>query len=338
MISKIWEKIKYFIFIDEFDEIYENATTKTIFVLYCCLGGFCFHENVRMKFRKAWIIFNTLSFLFVNVSCLFYLFNKPTNDYYAWLLPAPAMSGVLCRVAIYAWMYQGKDLLSKLIAFFNSTPEEEVTFALFCTARLKKRQVEIIAGVSCILFFFTMNNNLGHYVSYGNYLIYHYPTYFPFDKTITLSLAIRFVQCVTIIPEILFVAFPSLIIIITILIYNRFKLLGLFLRQTSYSVFLQMDEACNLEAAMDEKRTLRSLSRIHEVKIKRAFALDELIRKIVIVIERHQELHSLAKLYAEQMDYLCTIIHTQLLMVSVTLAFFISSVRLVLQKKKKNEK
>ncbi|XP_065207380.1 uncharacterized protein Or71a [Planococcus citri] len=322
IISKLLKTIKNLIFVDEFDEIYKSATTRTIFVLYCCCGGFCFHNNVRTRFRKVWIIFNILN------SCLFYLFHLPTNDYYAWLLPAPVMLGVLDKIFYYLWVFLSVDFLPKLIDFFDNSPTDgEGVSASLLTVHVKKPQAKLISGICCFIFLCTMTTSLGNYFCYENYFVHHYPTYFPFEKTIVLYIAIRSLQTITIIPElIIFLSAPTLIIMITINIYSRFELLGLFLRRASYSVFLQMDEASNMELAMDEKRIPSSLSRIQEVKIRKALALDELTSKIIIAIERHQKLINVSQC-VKQMEYvLFTPIHAQVFIQSIILAFFISSI------------
>lgn len=281
------------IFNDDFENVYDNEAAATIFQLYCSSGGFCFHEDVRPEFRKFWIYYNVINFILVNVSCLFYLFNVSTEDYLSWLLPLLVLAGLLGKVCVYYWIHSTKDLFTKLIGAIDENNTIKEKYALFCTTYSKKREIKIIKMLCCMLVICTLAYNLESYVKHEKYFINFYPMYFPFSTSFPIRTAIRFIQMATLIPEIiLFASFPMLIFTITIDIYNRFEVLSVFLRETSYSVRVKIDEITNLETAMAEERIPNTLAKIREINIRKEMALDEMIRKTIVVIERHQELYS----------------------------------------------
>ena len=300
--SKVFGKIKNYVFTDEFDKKYETSNTKLIFVLFCFSGGFCFNNDVRKNFRKSWIIFNVSSFLFVNASCLFYILNPPKTDFYALLLPAPVISGVLVQCGIYLWTYSNRNLFTKLFEFLDDKsseltkpvplPDARNKYATFCSVQSKKFDGEMIAALSCSIFLITLMWDVDKILGYDNYFVNIYPVYTPYAKPIGLRIIFRIMQSTTILPEMIATkAFPLMIFQTVVTVYNRFELLGLFLQDTSYSVYLRIDEVYNLETAMDEGRIRSSLSKIQEIQIRKALALDDFVSKMILVIKEHQKLY-----------------------------------------------
>ena len=290
--SALGKKLSTRIFVDEFDDVYKTRTGKILFVLYCMSGGFFFHEHVRDGFRKFWIAYNTFNCLLVNSFCLLFLFNAPRTDYYAFLCPLPAMSGILAKFGICWWTFLTKDLFAKCIDILYDNDWNE-KYVPFCTPYSSKSRIQIIVGLWFALFIGYMKCDYDSYIKYDNYVNKYYPIYFPYDENIPLLNAVRFLQIVTFLPEVLiFLSFPTYSYVMVAKTYTKFELLSLYLRETSYSVCRCIDEVYNMEAAIDQKRIPSSLTTIRELKIRKALALDELKRKIVLVIERHQKYYA----------------------------------------------
>ncbi|XP_065225220.1 odorant receptor 43a-like isoform X1 [Planococcus citri] len=173
---------------------------------------------------------------------------------------------------------------------------------------------------------FTMQN-LDNYANFDDYFITLYPMYIPCSKTFAVRAIFRMIQTITLLPEgISCVSLPIMLFIIIANMYDRFELLGLFLRHTSYSVFRSIDETYNLELAMDEGRIPSSLTKIDEMKIKKALALDKFLSNTTLVIKRHQRLYRIAKLYGEKMNFIVSIVYLLMNSMGVIFTFFVSSI------------
>ena len=312
-VSALREKLKYVIFNEGFDTEYRNATTKTVFILYCLCGGFYYHHNVRKGFRNFWIGFNVFSSLLINVACIHYWFNAPVNDFYDLLIPAPIMGGIHGKFCVYWWTFLKRDEFSKLFVFLNHDNDTLAAEMAKCTRRAgnsnhnmvdatadkdPKKSGNIRITIVTIRYIMIGTviiialHNYERYVKFDNYAMTHYPMYIPSDN-FTLRFIIRIIQCITIMPTaMIFISFCALIFIITAEINDRFEELRTFLRDASDSLAQCIDEVCQLELAMEEKRIPSSLSKIKELNTKKALALNQFVEKTIVVVKTHQKLYS----------------------------------------------
>ncbi|XP_065225221.1 odorant receptor 43a-like isoform X2 [Planococcus citri] len=77
---------------------------------------------------------------------------------------------------------------------------------------------------------------------------------------------------------------------------------------------------------MDEGRIPSSLTKIDEMKIKKALALDKFLSNTTLVIKRHQRLYRIAKLYGEKMNFIVSIVYLLMNSMGVIFTFFVSSI------------